>query len=180
MINSTLDRNFAPVAVFGGLRTSLPVLNFFGSTAAGTPLTPQVFSGSTMAAAGVPVGLFQALAVNPDSTIGIRFTQVSFFGQSDLRVRPKLNVNVGVRFNRLTRLTTKGNKLEDAFDLDKLNQQGQVAIEDCVRAGPAGIRPVCENIVNAIVSAFTADFGTVVRWRQARSRRAHWLSLDAN
>lgn len=159
LINSTLDRNFAPVAVFGGLRTSTPVLNFSAKSPGGTPLTPQVFSSSTLAAAGIPVGFFQTLAVNPDSTIGIRFTQLSFFAQDDWRVRPNLNVNLGVRFNRLTRLTTKGNKLEAAFDLGKLNEQGQVAIEDCVLGGPAGIRPVCENIVNSIVSAFPADFG---------------------
>ncbi|HXI24216.1 MAG TPA: TonB-dependent receptor [Pyrinomonadaceae bacterium] len=160
LINSAIDRNFAPVAVFGGLRTSSPVMNFFASSADGTPLTPQVFSGSTLAAAGLPVGFFHTLAVNPNSTIGIRFTQISLFAQEDWRVRPNLNINLGVRFNRLTRLSTKGRKLEDAFDLDKLNEQGQVGIEDCVRAGPAGIRPVCQSIVSAIVSAFPADFGT--------------------
>jgi hypothetical protein len=63
-----------------------------------------------------------------------------------------------LRFNRLTRLTTKGNKLENAFDLDKLNGQGQVALEDCIGSG--GTRPDCERIVDAIVSAFPANFAT--------------------
>lgn len=154
LINSTLDRDFAPVAVFGSLRTSSPVPNFFASLPGGTPLTPQVFSGATLAAAGVPVGLFQTLAVNPDSTVGIRFTQVSFFAQDDWRARSNLNINLGVRFNRLTRLTTKRNKLENAFDLDELRKQS----EDCIN--DHGIRPICENIMNATVSAFPADFGT--------------------
>lgn len=158
LINSTLDRNFRPQAVFGSLRTSSPALGFFARLPGGPLLTPQIYSGSTLTAAGVPVGLFQTLSVNSDSNVGIRFTQMSFFVQSDWRVKPNLNINLGVRFNRLTRLSTKGNKLESAFDLEKLHRQGQVAVEDCVRSN--GTRPDCERIVNAIVSAFPANFAT--------------------
>ena len=158
LINSTLDRNFRPLAVFGGSRNSSAVLPFaFRARVPGGPsLTPREYSGTTWAAAGVPTGLFQTLAVDPNSTLGIRFTEAAFFSQADWRLRHNLTLNVGARFTFLSRLSTKGGKVEQAFDLTELRRQGEVAIEDCVNQG--GSRAQCESVAHAIVAAFPADF----------------------
>lgn len=155
LINSTLDRNFRPQAVFGGLRTSTPAAAFAARLPGGPPLAPRVFSGTTLAAAGVPTGLFQTLAVTPNSTIGIRFTQASFFEHTDWRT-DNLNLNLGVRLNYLTRLSTKDNVLERAFDPDELRAQGLQAVEDCFRL--SGKRPECVSAASAVIGAFPANF----------------------
>jgi hypothetical protein len=157
-INSTLDRNFRPLAAFGGLRTSTPSPGFAARLPGGQPLAPRVFSGTTLAAAGVPTGLFQTLAVTPNSTVGIRFTQASFFEQADWRVRDNLNINLGARFNYLTELSTKGNTFERAFDPAELERQGQAAVEDCSRI--SGDRADCDRVAKAIISSFPADLKT--------------------
>jgi len=159
-INSTLDRNFRPQAVFGGLRTPSigpPAAFAFAARLPGGPaITPHEYSGTTLAAVGIPTGLFQTLAVDPNSTIGIRFTEIGLFEQSDFRLKNNLNLNVGARFTYLTRLRTQGKKLERAFDLAELQRQGEDAIASCVNDG--GIRSACETAAHAIVSAFPADF----------------------
>ena len=133
LINSTLDRNFRPLLVFGGFRT--PESPFGAQLPGGPPLFPTAFSDATLAAAGVPAGHFQTLAVSANSTVGIRFTQASLFAQSDWRARPDVNINLGARFNYLGRLQSEGKKLETAFSLEQLNKQGQGAVADCVRQG---------------------------------------------
>ncbi|HEV2829602.1 MAG TPA: carboxypeptidase-like regulatory domain-containing protein [Pyrinomonadaceae bacterium] len=159
-INSTLDRNFRPQAVFGGLRTPLagppPAFEFNARLPGGPSITPHEYSGTTLAALGIPTGLFQTLAVDPNSTIGIRFTEIGLFEQSDFRLKNNLNLNVGARFTYLTRLRTQGKKLERALDLAELQRQGEDAIASCVNDG--GIRLACETAAHAIVSAFPADF----------------------
>ena len=85
-INSDLDRNARPLAMFGGLMNPggrLPLLNSATCNPADVNcIVPQaVFSGATLAAAGVPTGFFQTLAARPDTSLGIRFTQLNFFFQ---------------------------------------------------------------------------------------------------
>jgi hypothetical protein len=157
-INSTLDRNFRPLAVFGGLRsTAAPsASDFAASLPDGTQLAPRVFSPTTLAAAGAPTGLFQTLAVTPNSTLGIRFTQASFFAQRDWHLRDDLNVTLGGRLSFLTLPHTKNDQLERAFDPAELERQGREAVEDCVRI--AGDRAACARTAGAIVSSIPADF----------------------
>jgi hypothetical protein len=159
LINSTLDRNFRPAAVFNGLRASTPPSSgpLRRPGVGGGPVPSQVFSGATLAAAGVPTGLFQTLAADPNSSVGIRFTQASFFAQSDWRVRDNLHVNFGLRLNYLTELNTKGNTVERAFDPSELERRARAAVADCVRilGSPAA---VCEAATRAIISSVPADF----------------------
>src|SRR5207249_4008447 len=88
-INSTLERNFRPLAEFGSFQTDLELVPFvFGGRLPGGPsITPREYSGATLAAGGMTSGLFQTLATNPDSSIRIRFTELGFFEQSDMRLR---------------------------------------------------------------------------------------------
>ncbi|MCA1619171.1 MAG: carboxypeptidase-like regulatory domain-containing protein, partial [Acidobacteria bacterium] len=158
MINSTLDRNFRPLAVFGGLLSPQPAGGFPARLPGGEPLAPRAYPGASLAAGGLPTGMFQTLAVTPNSSVAIRYTQASFFAQRDWRARHNLSVNMGARLNYLTKLSTKGDTLETAFDLEELKSQAAPAIEDCVNIPQA--RAECENVVNAILSALPGDFAT--------------------
>jgi hypothetical protein len=161
LINSTLDRNFRPLATFGGLRSSAPSpdLPLSRPGGGGSLAASQTFPGETLAAAGVPTGLFQTLAVSPNSSVGIRYTQMSFFAQSDWSLGERLHLNLDARFNYLTRLSTKGNTLENAFDRAELEGQGRAAVEDCVRLSDRpDSRADCEAVAGSIVSSFPTDF----------------------
>src|SRR5205085_1300853 len=151
-INSTLDRDFRPLAVFGGLRTSTPSPNISVRQPGSPALQTQAFSPATLLAGGTPTGLFQTLAVNPNSMARIRFVQISFFEQTNWRAGKNLNINLGSRLNYLTRLHTKGKTLERDFDLNRLQGQARTAAEECSRA--SGDSQECDSIVNAILSAF--------------------------
>ena len=157
-INSTLDRNFRPQAVFGGLRSTAapPASGFAVGLPGGTPLAPRAFSPTTLAAAGAPTGLFQTLAVTPNSTVSLRFTQASLFAQRDWRPVDNLNVIVGARLNFVSLPHTKGKLLERAFDPTELERQGREAVEDCVEM--SGVRAACERTARAIVSSIPGDF----------------------
>ena len=157
-INSTLDRNFRPLAVFSGLRTSTESVEMFSHLPGGPPLNPRVYSGTTLAAAGVPTGLFQTLAANANSTVGIRFTPWSFFSQFDWRAKSNLTLNLGARVNTLTRLHTHNGTVERNFDSAELQRQAQTAVADCTKL--SGAPPLCEKVAAAIVAAFPVDFKT--------------------
>lgn len=150
-INSRLDRNFRPHAVFNGLPSAPAGLVDPLVGPGGISLGTGTFDGTTMAAAGVPTGLFQALAVNPDSFIGIRFTQVNFFLQDQRRVHPRLHLTLGVRYEVNTVPDTVDDRLENAFDPNVLRTQAAQAVNFCNS-------PRCSDLVSALTAAFPADF----------------------
>ena len=150
-INSTLDRNFSPLAQFNGLRNSGAPLPLLGAN--GDPLAQQFLSGTTLAAAGAPTGLFQTLAVVPDSSIGIRYTQLNFFAQDEWSVRSNLRLTLGVRYEFNTVPSTVGRRIESALNLDVLRHQAQEAAQSC------GGR--CNDLVEALVAAFPANFNAL-------------------
>jgi hypothetical protein len=154
LINDTLDRNFRPIASFNGLlnQTGNEIGGLRGSS--GTSLTQSILSGPTLVAAGVPTGLFQTFAVNPDSEIGIRYTQVSFFFQDQFRVTPRmfrmtlpLTVTAGLRWEFNNTPETVGNRLENALDRDQLRRDAESV--EC---------SACMNLVGGLLAAFPADF----------------------
>ena len=133
-INSILDRDFRPLAVFNGL---------------------EGLSGSTLAAAGVPTGLFQTLAVKPDSSIGIHFTATNFFFQDSWRFRPNLYFIYGLRYELNSVPKTVGRRVEHAFDPAVLRMQAQQVADACEANEHNGR---CADLVGALTSAFPADF----------------------
>ncbi|HYX71626.1 MAG TPA: Plug domain-containing protein [Nitrososphaera sp.] len=151
-INSTLDRNFRPLAIFNGLRSSSasPTLQVVAPD--GIPLPTTVFSGTTLAAAGVPTGFFQTFATVPDSSIGLRFTQVNAFAQGEWRVRSNLRITTGLRYEVNTVPDTVGKRLEKAFDPEELRRQATQAANFCNDP----IR--CSDLVSRLTTAFPADF----------------------
>jgi hypothetical protein len=124
-INSFIERNFRPIAVFNGLRSVID--NPDSPPIPGVLIDDQrVLSGATLAAAGVPTGLFHTLrcnpgltsssiGCNPDPTLGIRFTQFNFFFQDEFQVRPNLRLTFGLRYELNTVPITVGRQLESTF-----------------------------------------------------------------
>lgn len=151
-INSTLDRNFRPLAVFSGFRNSSAAPLPLRRPDNGTLVSQQLLSPATLAAAAVPTGLFQTLARVPNSNIGLRYTQVNMFFQDEWRVRPYFRITSGLRYEVNTVPDTVGRKIERAFDPEELNSQIQQALIECQP------RPRCSDLAPALTSAFPADF----------------------
>lgn len=87
-INSRLDRNYRAQLAFtpGYLRLATGRLT--------------TVTGADFAALGLPSDIFQALAVTPDSTLALRFTELNLFFQDQLRVAPRVTLTIGLRYER--------------------------------------------------------------------------------
>jgi hypothetical protein len=121
-LNSFLNRNFRPQVVFGGtpdLTALFPQAPIQRPSQFGP--TPGFFSGSDLAALGVPTGISQALAINtPDSTIGLRFWQLNFFFNDNWRARRGLTFDYGLRYELNTVPKEVNRRIENTFALDQL------------------------------------------------------------
>ena len=147
-INSTLDRNFRPIAQFSSLRSSSAPLPLTEPN--GTPVSQQFLSGTTLAAAGVPTGFFHTIGGVPDSSIGIRYTQVSFFGQDEWSIRPNFRWTLGIRYETNSLPDTVGHRLENAFDPSLIKQLAEQAASTC--------QPRCSDLVQGLTRVFPSDF----------------------
>lgn len=121
-LNSLLNRNFRPQILFGGTpdltgrfsESPLKDISKFGPT-------PGFFSGTDLASYGLPTGIFQSLAFGtPDSTIGLRFWQLNFFGNDNWRVRRGLTLDVGGRYELNTVPREVNSRIEKTFALSQL------------------------------------------------------------
>jgi len=125
-LNSFLNRNFRPQVVFSGTpdltgdfaqeipTLQLPNLSNYGPT-------PGYFSGSDLAALGIPSGIFQSLAIGtPDTTVGLRSWQYNFFFNDNWRVRRGLTLDYGLRYEYNTVPREVNRKIEQTFRLDRL------------------------------------------------------------
>lgn len=148
-INSRLERNFSPLAQFNWLRNPSPALPL--SAAGGTPLSQEFLSGTTLAAAGAPTGMFHTLAVTPDSNIGIRSTQLNFFAQDEWRPRSTLMLTLGLRYQLNTVPHTVNQKLERALNPNELRRLAGEAADTCANDR-------CADLVAALSSVFPSDF----------------------
>ena len=108
-LNSFLNRNYRPQIFFGGVpdltRATLfdPVFqnnpNLIRDLSQFGP-TPGFFSGSDLAALGLPTGIFQSLSglKPPDSTVGLRLWQHNFFVTDQWRLTSRFTLNYGLRY----------------------------------------------------------------------------------
>lgn len=151
LINSTLDRNFRPQAVFNGLLTT-PFTTVVRP--GGVFESPNIVTGPTLAAAGIPTGMFQTLASDPNSSIGIRFTQANFFLQQERRIHSNFRFTWGLRYEVNTVPDTTNHRLENAFDPATLKKQAQEAFNFCNT--PPNSR--CNDLIGALTAAFPANF----------------------
>jgi hypothetical protein len=110
-LNSSLDRNFRPVAVFNG------EVNESAEPRSGIPL-PSLLQGRDFLAVGAPTGFTQTLTLTTiaDSTIGLRSWQNDFFFSDQARLRPNLTVTVGARYQINTVPTEVTGRIEKTFE----------------------------------------------------------------
>lgn len=128
-LNSYLERNFRPLAVFNG------AANLLGNTIVAPterdvncnvspprPFFCTYFAGNDFVAAGAPTGFFQTLAQTRDSTIGLRFWQHDFFLADQIRIRPNLTLTLGVRYELNTVPTEVNGRIESTFTSQEVQQ----------------------------------------------------------
>ncbi|MBX7219912.1 MAG: carboxypeptidase-like regulatory domain-containing protein [Blastocatellia bacterium] len=105
--NSFLDRNYRTQIVFGP-GVSLPPNGGF-----------SIKNGVDLATAGLPSDILQALALTPDSTLGLRFWEMNFFAHNSLKLHPRVSLEAGIRYERNTVPTDVNNRIENALKLKK-------------------------------------------------------------
>jgi carboxypeptidase family protein len=112
-LNSFLDRNFRPVAVFAGApdisRFYAKKLGFRKFNSAG------FFQGRDFVAAGAPTGFFQTQALVPDSTIGLRYWHNSFFLADQIQLWPRVLITLGIRYERNSIPSEVNRRIESSF-----------------------------------------------------------------
>ncbi|MFN0111115.1 MAG: carboxypeptidase regulatory-like domain-containing protein [Blastocatellia bacterium] len=111
-INSALDRNFRPVALFSG---ALDVSQRFGINNVFLPNTNGFFRGADFAAAGAATGFLQTQAFVPDSTIGLRIWQGNIFAEDQFDLAPNFKVTVGIRYELNSVPREVNNRIENTF-----------------------------------------------------------------
>jgi hypothetical protein len=142
-INSALERNNRPVAVFNGLSDSTGLF------------AEQLIDGATLAAAGVPTGLFQTLALKPATKLKVSFSQFDFFLQDEWRLGARVRLIAGLRYGLNTVPQTADGRLERPLDRDLLLEEARQAALDCNNVGPSGR---CNDLIGALGAAFPPDF----------------------
>ncbi len=115
-LNSFLERNFRPLAVFSAALDISPaqLATTFGQR--GIPF----FFGSDFVSAGAPTGFYQTQALVRDSTIGIRYWQNNFFVSDQIRVSPSFTLTVGMRYEINSVPREVNNRIEETFNSNEV------------------------------------------------------------
>ena len=125
-LNSFQNRLYRPLVLFGnGVAREIaldedgdPVSDKRGNPRLGEE---KVFLGVRLAALGISSAILQTItAGTPDSTIGLRFTEVGFFLNDNWRARHNLTVDYGLRYEYTTVPREANNRIEDAITLRNL------------------------------------------------------------
>jgi hypothetical protein len=121
-LNSFLNRNFRPAAVFNGAQD---IAGSIGQV----PASPYGFYlGRDYLAAGAPTGYFQTLSRGvPDSTIGLKYWQNNLFFADQIRVRPNFTLTLGLRYELNTVPREVNRRIESTFNSPEIQQY--IAIE---------------------------------------------------
>jgi hypothetical protein len=123
-LNSFIDRNFRPLAVFNGAQDIARLVD---------PTTPSInqqgfYFGRDYLAVGAPTGFFQTFSRGvPDSTIGLRYWQNNLFFSDQIRVRPNFTLTLGLRYELNTVPKEMNRRIESTFNSPEV--QRYIAIE---------------------------------------------------
>jgi hypothetical protein len=104
-LNSFLDRNYR-----GQLTFSSGILN--DSTG-----QPQIVTGATFAAFGIPSDFLQALAVEPNSSLALRFWETNLFVHDSWRAHPQVTLTLGLRYEANTVPDDASQRLDAALEI---------------------------------------------------------------
>lgn len=110
-LNSNLERNFRPVAVFNGTLDVSRQLGF-NSFLSGAK---DFYTGVDLMAVGAATGFFQTLALTPDATIGLRFWQGNLFAEDHINLAPNFKVTFGVRYELNSVPSEVNDRIESSF-----------------------------------------------------------------
>jgi hypothetical protein len=163
-LDSTAQRNARPSIVFGGLITPDSVRS--------TRISRQTFTPATLAAAGVPSGIYQTLAyefppmaaeegsglsVNPSFPLHLQNSERDFYVQNEWRVKRWLSLTPGLRL-AFAQLPTAGSKgLLRTYDRPTLLRLADDTAQSRVcRTLPNG----CGDLPSIFASEFPQDFET--------------------
>jgi hypothetical protein len=113
-LNSSVDRNFRPLAVFSAA-ADLSIVEKLSQTLSNLGSIPGFYLGKDFVAVGAPTGFYQTLAQNPDSTIGLRYWQHNFFLADQIHVRNNLSVTLGLRYELNTVPQEVHRRIESTF-----------------------------------------------------------------
>ncbi len=106
--NSFLDRNYrAQVSFVPGFFSNLDQGGF------------EIRNAVDFASLGLQADFLQALATVPDSSLGLRFTEMNFFIHDSFKVHPRVTIEAGLRYERNTVPTDVNRKIEDALLLTR-------------------------------------------------------------
>jgi hypothetical protein len=110
-LNSRLPRNARPLILFSGAAKLAPTPpDGFPFVRVGS------FNALDVAAAGAPNAVLQTLTTGDDSTIGLRYYQYNFFARDEWRIRPRLSLSFGLRYEYNTPPRETHRRIEGTFD----------------------------------------------------------------
>jgi carboxypeptidase family protein len=107
-LDSSLDRNFRPIAVFTGAANDV-------RTSRGITLNSEL-QGRDFVAVGAPTGFTQTLALNPDSKIELRSWQDYFFVNDKFHPKNNLTLTFGATYQLNTVPTDAKSRIENTFN----------------------------------------------------------------
>ena len=136
-------------------RNARPYAEFHGS--------PAFPSNVGLAAAGLPTGVFQTLALKPESFVTFGQREVEIFGQEYFHATPNLTLSGGVRME-IGVLPNANARVQSAFNPTVFSQQVYDAGLQCMSYSLFGFlyqRSECGAVVQAVKSAFNGNLEQV-------------------
>lgn len=129
-LNSNLERNFRPLAVFSGAsnlaKDLFPADQAELNRRLGTP-TQDAYLGRDLVAVGAPTGFFQTQALVPDATIGLRYWQHNYFLSDQIRWLPQWSLTLGLRYELNTVPVEVNRRIEATFSDPQIQQLPELA-----------------------------------------------------
>ncbi|MBI4852923.1 MAG: carboxypeptidase regulatory-like domain-containing protein [Acidobacteria bacterium] len=109
-LNSFLERNY---------RTQISFTSGFISR--GLSGRTSLGTGVDFAALGLPSSIFQALAIEPNSSLALGFTEINLFLHDQFRLHPRVNLSLGLRYERNSVPTDQRGRLERSLSLKDID-----------------------------------------------------------